>query len=108
MNERRIARIEQQIKERLAVAVQRELADPRLGFVTITRVEVDREMQRCVVHWSALGDAKAQRLSAAALEHAKGLLRTDVAKVLHTRTVPRLEFRFDESVAGACGLARTV
>ena len=44
MNERRIARIEQQIKERLAIALQRELADPRLGFVTISRVEVDREL----------------------------------------------------------------
>lgn len=101
MNERRIARIQQQIKSRIATALIHELSDPRLGFVTITRVEVDRELHRCTVFWSVLGEATARRLTAAALEHATGLLRTEVAKVLRTRTVPRLQFRFDESVAGA-------
>ena len=101
MNERRLARIQQQIKSRIATALVHELSDPRLGFVTISRVEVDRELHRCTVYWSVLGEAKDQRLTAAALEHATGRLRSQVAKVLHTRTVPKLQFRFDESVAGA-------
>lgn len=101
MNERRLARIKQQIKSRIATALVHELSDPRLGFVTISRVEVDRELQRCIVFWSVLGEEKTRRLSAAALEHATGRLRTEVAQVLHTRTVPRLQFRFDEGVAGA-------
>ena len=57
MNERRIARIESQIKERIATVLIHEIADPRMGFVTITRVEVDKEMQRCIVYWSLIGDA---------------------------------------------------
>ena len=100
MNERRIARIEQQIKERIATLLVHGIADPRLGFVTISRVSVDREMSRCLVYWSILGDDKKKRLSASALEHATGFLRRAVAQVLHTRTVPKLEFRFDESVLG--------
>lgn len=101
MNERRIARIERQIKERIATALIHEIADPRLGFVTISRVEVDKELQHCQVYWSLLGDATRQRLSAAALKNATGFLRREVARVLRTRTVPVIEFRFDESVAGA-------
>ena len=101
MNERRIARIEQQIKQRIATALQHEIADPRMGFVTISRVQVDKEMLTCQVFWSVLGDDSAQRRTADVLEHAKGFLRREVAQVLHTRTVPELRFRFDESVAGA-------
>lgn len=101
MNERRIARIEQQIKERVATLLLHEVSDPRVGFVTISRVEVDKEMQRCVVYWSVLGDDKAQKLTDDALRNATGFLRREVAAVLHTRTVPKLEFRHDESVSGA-------
>ena len=101
MNERRIARIERQIKERIANVLIHEIADPRMGFVTISRVEVDKEMQKCVVYWSLLGDDTRRRLSEAALANATGFVRKEVARVLHTRTVPVLEFRFDESVAGA-------
>ena len=61
MNERRIARIQQQIKERVATALVHEIADPRLGFGTISRGVMDKEMQLCEVFWSSLGDDKAQR-----------------------------------------------
>jgi len=101
MNERRIARIEQQIKERVATLLLHEVADPRVGFVTISRVEVDKEMQRCIVYWSILGDDKARKLTDDALRNATGFLRREVAAVLHTRTVPKLEFRHDDSVTGA-------
>lgn len=101
MNERRIARIKQQIKERVANLLLHEIADPRVGFVTISRVEIDKEMQRCIVFWSVLGDDTARRLTADALHNATGHLRSQVAAVLNTRTVPKLEFRHDESVSGS-------
>ncbi len=101
MNERRVARIKQQIKERVATALVHEIADPRLGLVTISRVEMDREMVACQVYWSVLGDDKTKRLTAGALEHATGFLRREVARVLKTRTVPKLKFCYDESVEGA-------
>ncbi len=62
MNERRIARIQQQIKERIATALLHEIADPRVGFITVSRVEVDKEMQRCIVYWSVLGGDSSRRL----------------------------------------------
>lgn len=101
MNERRIARIEQQIKERVANLLLHEIADPRVGFVTVSRVEVDKEMQRCIVYWSILGDDTARKLTDDALRNATGFLRREVAAVLHTRTVPKIEFRHDESVTGS-------
>jgi ribosome-binding factor A len=101
MNERRIARIQRQIKERIATALVHEISDPRVGFVTISRVEMDKEMQQCKVFWTMLGDEKAQRLTASALDQAAGFLRREVAHVLHTRSVPTLTFRYDESVEGA-------
>jgi ribosome-binding factor A len=100
MKERRIARLEQQIKERIATALVHEIADPRMGFVTVSRVEMDRELQKCIVYWSVLDDATHKRTEQA-LNSAAGFLRSEVAAVLHTRTVPRLEFRHDASVAGA-------
>ena len=101
MNERRIARIQQQIKARIATLLQHEIADPRLGFVTVSRVEVDKEMQRCVIYWSVLGSDSSRQLTEAALNNATGYLRREVAAVLHTRSVPKLEFRHDESVVGS-------
>ena len=90
MNERRVARIQRQIKERIATALVHEISDPRVGFVTISRVEMDKEMQQCKVFWTMLGDEKAQRLTASALDRAAGFLRREVAHVLHTRSVPTL------------------
>jgi ribosome-binding factor A len=101
MNERRIARIEQQIKERVATLLIHEIADPRLGFITISRVEMDKEMQRCIIYWSVLGNDKSQKLTTDALHNATGFLRREVASVLNTRSVPKLEFRHDDGVTGA-------
>ena len=106
MNQRRIARIEQQIKERVATLLIHDIADPRLGFVTVSRVQVDKELHSCKVFWSSLGGDKDRRLTQAALDHARGFVRREVAAILHTRTVPRIEFRFDESVEGAQKMQR--
>ena len=101
MNERRIQRIEQLIKARVAEVVEHELSEPRHGLVTITRVKVDRDMTKCLVYWSVYGDERMQTRNAAMLARAAGFVQRAVAKVLHTRTVPRLEFVFDEGIAGA-------
>lgn len=101
MNERRIQRIQELIKHRIAEVIDNELADPRRGLITITRVKVDREMQACEVFWSVLGDAKIRRLNEHMLADATAFVQREVARVLNTRTVPRLKFRFDESIEGA-------
>ncbi|MBX3462986.1 MAG: 30S ribosome-binding factor RbfA [Planctomycetes bacterium] len=101
MNERRIARLQEQLKQRLAEILLRDLADPHLGLVTITRVELDPEFTVCKAYWSALGDERARRDSAAVLRRARGYCQREMGKGLHTRTVPALEFVFDDGIAGA-------
>lgn len=106
MNERRLARLQEQIKHRLAEVLQREIADPKLGLVTITRIELDNEFTVCKAYWSVLaptstGEEKARRDSAMVLERARGFCQREVGKSLHTRTIPRLEFVHDQGIAGA-------
>ena len=101
MNERRIARLQEQIKQRLAQVLLRDLADPHLGFVTITRVELDNEFTQCKAYWSVIGTDKQKRESEEVLQKARGYCQREVGKSLHTRTIPRLEFVFDEGIAGA-------
>jgi ribosome-binding factor A len=104
MNERRIHRLREQIKQRLAEILLRDLADPKLGLVTITRVELDAEFTRCQAYWSVIdrpGEAagKARRQSEEVLRRARGFCQREMGKVLHTRTVPHLEFVFDDGIA---------
>lgn len=101
MNDRRIARLQEQIKHRLAEVLQRDLADPKLGLVTITRVELDAEFTQCKAFWSVLGDDRARRDSEGVLRRARGLCQREIGKAISTRTVPHLEFLYDEGIAGA-------
>ncbi len=101
MNERRVHRLEHQIKARVAEVLQREIADPQLGFVTVSAVELDREIKLCKVFWSILGSKRDRHSSQQALDRATGFIRRHIAQVLHTRTVPVVRFIFDESIEGA-------
>lgn len=110
MNERRLARLAEQIKQRLAQVLQRDLADPKLGLVTITRIELDKEFTNCKAYWSVIAptgkEAQARRESGEVLARARGFCQREMGKVLHTRTIPHLEFRFDEGIAGAIKINR--
>lgn len=105
MNDRRIARLQEQIKQRLAEVLQRDIADPKLGLVTISRVELDAEFTLCKAYWSVIaagtGEQKARRDSEEVLTRARGYCQREVGKSLNTRTIPRLEFVFDDGIAGA-------
>lgn len=101
MNERRIQRLQEQIKHRLAEVLLRDLADPHLGFVTITRIELDAEFTQCKAYWSVIGNDQQRKKSDEVLRKARGLCQREVGKSLHTRTIPHLEFVFDEGIAGA-------
>lgn len=108
MNERRIQRLEAQIQARVAEILMRELRDPKLGMVTVSRVELDREFTKCTVYWSTLGDAKKRAATRGALNRARGFVQREVGASLTTRTVPHLEFVFDESIEGAAKMQSTL
>lgn len=92
MSEARAARIADRIREIIATTLDRGVKDPRLGFVTVTDVRVTNDLQHATVFYTVFGDEAARSDSAAALESAKGMLRTEVGRRIQVRLTPSLEF----------------
>ncbi len=89
-----------QIRGELALLLTREVHDPGIGFVTITRVQVSPDIQMARVFYTVLGDEKARANSAKALDRALPFLRRQVGMRLRLKRVPDLRFNYDEAVAG--------
>src|ERR1044071_1962139 len=94
----RPARIGDQIREELSELLARHVKDPGIGFITLTHVKVSPDLQVARVFYTSLGDDKARRETAKALDRATPFLRRQVGSKLRLRRVPELEFRFDESI----------
>jgi ribosome-binding factor A len=97
-NERRRKQISRRIQAKLANILLYEMKDPRASFLTITEVDINRDLTVAKVFWSALnssGKSKIEHL----LKHAHGFLRTEVAQDLQLRNAPELLFIFDERLA---------
>jgi len=97
MSNPRVRKIADRIQVIVAQMLERRIKDPRLGFITITDVRVTGDSQQATVFYTVLGaDTEAELAStAAALESAKGLLRSEVAKQLGMRHAPTLDFVHD-------------
>ena len=91
----RVRKIGDRIQVVVAEMLERRIKDPRLGFVTITDVRMTGDGQQASIFYTVLGDETAMAETAAALESAKGVLRSEVAKQLGTRIVPTLTFFHD-------------
>ena len=92
-------RVADQIRAEVAQLLAREVHDPGVGFVTITRVRVTPDLQLARVYYTSLGDEKARGETARAMGRAAPFLRRQVGQRLRLRRVPELEFFYDESVA---------
>ena len=95
MGSERAARLADRIKVIIAERLDKGLRDPRLGFVTITDVQVTGDLQHASVFYTVMGDEETRVGTAAALTSATGLLRSEVGKHLNTRLTPSLEFILD-------------
>jgi len=93
-------RVADQIRSELGELLAREVHDPGLGFVTITRVQVSRDLQQARVFYTALGDEQSRRQSDRTLHRALPFLRRQIGARLRLRRVPELHFLYDESIAG--------
>jgi ribosome-binding factor A len=94
-NNPRVRKIADRTREIVAEMLERRVKDPRLGFVTVTDVRVSGDTQHASVFYTVLGEENEVVASAAALESAKGLIRSEVGKQLGMRHVPTLEFIHD-------------
>ena len=95
MNNPRVRRIADRIQVTVAEMLERRIKDPRLGFVTVTDVRVTGDTQQATVFYTVLGEEGDLVSTAAALESAKGVLRSEVGKQLGMRHVPTLTFIHD-------------
>ena len=93
-------RVGDQIRSELAMLLAREVHDPGIGFVTLTRVQVTPDLQLARVRYTSLGDDKARTATAKALERATPFLRRRIGSRLRLKRVPELKFDYDESIAG--------
>jgi len=96
----RTARVADQIRSEIASMLARDVHDPGIGFVTITRVAVSADLQHARISYTALGDEKGRRNTSRALERATPFLRRQIGSRLRLKRVPDLEFVYDESIAG--------
>jgi ribosome-binding factor A len=98
---RRIARLERVILETVALAIQREVHDPRVGMVTVTRARLAPDLSVATVWWSCLGDEGERRTKSRGLAAATHMLQSRVAHAMGTRVTPTLSLRFDEGLEKA-------
>ena len=92
MSSPRVRKIADRIQVIVAEMMERRIKDPRLGFATVTEVRVTGDTQQATVFYTVLGEDEERAATAAALESAKGLIRSEVGKQLGIRHVPTLTF----------------
>jgi ribosome-binding factor A len=93
-------RVADQLRAELASLLAREVHDPGIGFVTLTRVQLTPDLQTARVFYTVLGDQKTRQASGRALERAAPFLRRQVGSRLRLKRAPELTFVYDESIAG--------
>jgi len=91
-------RVGDQIRQELSVLIAREVHDPGIGFLTITRVKVTPDLQQARVFYTTIGDEKTRKETARALGRATPFLRRQVGGRLRLKNVPILEFSYDDSI----------
>ena len=94
----RTRRVGEQVRRDLAQLIRDEIDDPRMVMVSITAVEVTRDLAHAKVYVTALGDPGERDRIVVALNQAAPMLRYELGRKMHIRTVPRLRFMYDEVV----------
>ena len=96
---RRTLRIAEQLRGEIARILREEVTDPRVGLVTLTRVDVAPDLSHALVFWSALhADESEEERMAEGLESSAGFVRRRLAQSLPLRRTPRIDFRHDRSI----------
>jgi ribosome-binding factor A len=108
MKRERMGRIDTELQRELARLISTELKDPRLGFVTVTRVEITNDLQSAKVFVSIIGDRHVAKQSMEALENARGFLRGELGHAVSLRHTPSISFVEDRSTERAIALSKVL
>jgi len=101
MHPKRSSRVGGQIQREISEIVLLVLKDPKLGFITITDVELTDDLRYAKVFYSVLGDEKEKKESLKGLERAKGFIQREIGKRIRLRHVPQIMFRYDNTAERA-------
>lgn len=99
MENTRSNRVAEQLKKEIGDIINRKLKDPRIGFVTVTDVDVTNDLQIATVYISVLGDESEKDASLKGLQKANGFIRSEIGKRIRLRKIPEISFQFDEAQA---------
>ncbi len=94
----RVNRVGEQIKKEISDILQRELKDPRIGFVTVTAVDMSGDLSQAKIFISVLGSEEQKEGSLKAIASASGYIRSEIGKRIRLRHTPELIFTFDASI----------
>jgi ribosome-binding factor A len=105
---RRTRQLGEFVKEEVMEIVRREVNDPRIGFMSITRVDVSDDLRSARIFVSVFGTDEEREATMKALRSAAGYIRRLLKPRMHTRQIPELDFRDDRSMEHAESIARTL
>lgn len=94
----RTARLREEIKREISTIILREVKDPRLGMVSVTDVELSRDLSYCKVFVSVYGNEEQKNQSMEGLAKATGFIRSELAKRIRVRHIPEISFSYDNSL----------
>src|SRR4051812_22967992 len=103
---RRTERLGEEIREEVAQMITGELKDPRIGFVTVTRVDLGPDLRQARVFVGVLGTEKQRQASLSGLKQAAGFMRRALGQRLRLRHTPELVFQYDEGLEASDRVAR--
>ena len=103
---RRSERVSDSLLEALSELLLREVKDPRIGTVTLTRADVSPDLRQARLSYCTLGDPSARARAQKGLESAARFLQGKVARLLHMRFAPELHFAYDDTFERADRLDR--
>jgi ribosome-binding factor A len=97
-SKRRGRRLADQVKYELGWIIELKLKDPKIGFLTLTRVKMSSDLRLATVYFSVLGESDQREHAVEAMNRAKKFLRRELGNRLNTRFLPELRFHFDDSL----------
>ena len=106
MTNQRAERVAEVMKAELSEIIRREMKDPRIGFLSITRVKISRDMRHAKIYLSVLGSPEEQQSTLKGMESAKGFLRSELAGRIRIHHMPELQFVLDDSLDYAAKIER--
>ena len=98
MSSQRPGRVQEAIRQEVSKIIHDEIRDPRIGFLTITGVELTNDLRFARIYFSVLGDEKVKRLALRALTSAKGHIKGLLGDRIKLRYMPEIEFNIDETL----------